>query len=59
MNDGDVGIWCSLAQNVPVSIPLIVFHGSPLKGSADLVHGPGVRFSKDPKTSRARTLSRN
>lgn len=39
MNDGDVGIWCSLAQNVPVSIPLVVFHGSPLRE----VRRPGPR----------------
>ena len=39
VNVGDVGIWWGLGQNVPVSIPLVVFHGSPLKG----VGRPGPR----------------
>ena len=41
VNDGDVGIWCSLGKNVFVSILLVIFLGSLLKGSADQVHGPG------------------
>ena len=35
MNDGDLGIWSTLSKNVLVSIPLVIFLGSPLIGSTD------------------------
>ena len=47
MNDGDVGIWFSLGKNVFVSIPFVIFQGSPLRGSADQVQGPGPGTRSD------------
>ena len=41
MNDGNVGIWCSLGKKVFVLIPLVIFLCSPLRRSAQQVHGPG------------------
>ena len=40
VNDGDAGIRCILSKIVSVSIPLVIFLGSP----ADQVHEPQVRW---------------
>ena len=40
--------WCSLGKNVFVSIPLVIFLSSPLRGSADQVRGPGVSVFGSP-----------
>ena len=42
MNDGDVGISCSLGKNVFVSILLVIFLRNPLRGSADQVRWWGT-----------------
>lgn len=39
VNDGDVGIWSTFGKNISVRIPLVILLGSPLRGSADQVHG--------------------
>ena len=46
MNDGDVRIWSSLGKDVFISISSAISLGSPLKGFADLVHGPSVFGSR-------------
>ena len=50
----ELPLLCSLGKFFFVLIPLVILLGSPSRGSADVGHGPGGRFSKDPVTYRAR-----